>query len=602
MAGTLRIESAGDPTRPLSAAEEARVFQRLRRRILASLFRELFSSRRLWLTALVILTAVFWIGLYVLFSQAFRFLQMALPQPATLAMTVQAIYNVFFLALTVMLLVSSAIILYGALYHSEEVNFLLTSPLRAERIVLYKLQEAIFFSCWGFALLGSPMLLAYGVANHSPWYYYALLLPFMAGFALIPTSLGAIACLLVVYFLPRLRIHAIATSAVILLGVGAVVLWRTFGHVAHQAMTPEWFQDILARLRFTEQRLLPSWWLSSGLLEAAHPTANPAGFPSWLESLLFLAVISANGLMLQNAAAGAASRLFRASYSGLKGVSSGRRPRRVSWIDRTAGLIFWPLPRTMRIFIVNDLRIFRRDPLQWSQFLIFFGLLSFYFVNIRRFNYGEALAGWMTIIGFLNLGVVGLILSTYTTRFILPAVSLEGRRFWILGTLPIARDVVLWSKFWFSFIGAMAPCSALILLSDIMLQTTARTPLVAWLHQLTCVVLCAGLSALAVGVGARLPNLRESSPSKIAAGFGGTLCLVISTVFIIVTVLLTALPCYFWVEGARRASNHEGWRSWIGWGTNGSVALGAAATLLIGAAATFLPLRIGFRAFRRLEF
>jgi ABC-2 type transport system permease protein len=163
--------------------------------------------------------------------------------------------------------------------------------------------------------------------------------------------------------------------------------------------------------------------------------------------------------------------------------------------------------------------------------------------------------------------------------------------------------VVLWSKFWFSFLGTLVPCSLLILLSDIMLQATARTPVVAWLHQLTCVVLCAGLSALAVGVGARLPNLREPSPSKIAAGFGGTLCLVISTVFIVMVVLATAVPCYFWVEGASPPERSLGRLGpIIGRGTPGSVALGAVVTLLIGAATTYLPLRIGFRAFRRLEF
>jgi hypothetical protein len=31
----------------------------------------------------------------------------------------------------------------------------------------------------------------------------------------------------------------------------------------------------------------------------------------------------------------------------------------------------------------------------------------------------------------------------------------------------------------------------------------------------------------------------------IAAGFGGTLCLVLSTVFIVAVVLATAVPCYF---------------------------------------------------------
>jgi hypothetical protein len=44
------------------------------------------------------------------------------------------------------------------------------------------------------------------------------------------------------------------------------------------------------------------------------------------------------------------------------------------------------------------------------------------------------------LIGSLNLGVVGLILSTFTTRFVYPMISLEGRRFWILGLLPVHRD------------------------------------------------------------------------------------------------------------------------------------------------------------------
>jgi ABC-2 type transport system permease protein len=602
MAGALPLENDVSPTQPLSPNDEARVFRRLRLRVLATLLRELLATRRLWLTALVILTSIFWVGLFVLFFEGFLFLQSALPHPATRAMTVHAIYNVFFLALTAMLLVSSAIILYGGLYRSEEVDFLLTSPLRAERIVLYKLEEAIFFSCWGFGLLGSPLLIAYGVANQSPWYYYVLLLPFMTGFATIPTSLGAMACVAVVSFLPKLRFHALATVGAVLVCLAAFFAWRAFGQTAHYAMTPEWFQDVLSRLQFTEQRLLPSWWLSTGLLEAAHPVETGEGYLAWVESLLFLAVLVSNGMILQLAAMAVASRWFRSSYSELHGISSGQRRHGAAKVDQLLGWIFWPLPRVMRLFITNDLRLFRRDPMQWSQFLIFFGLLSFYFINMRRFNYNESLSGWMTLIGFLNVGVVGLILSTYTTRFILPAISMEGRRFWVLGTLPISRDVVLWSKFWFSLLGTLIPCSGLILLSDVMLQTPTRQPVVAWLHQMICLVLCTGLSALAVGVGARLPNLREPSPSKIAAGFGGTLCLVISSLFIVMTVLLTAVPCYFWLEGMGPDPRAGAWRAWIGWGTPGSVVLGAVATLALGAVCTLLPLTIGFRAFRRLEF
>ena len=82
------------------------------------------------------------------------------------------------------------------------------------------------------------------------------------------------------------------------------------------------------------------------------------------------------------------------------------------------------------------------------------------------------------------------------------------------------------------------PCCLLILLSDYMLRVST---LVVVIHQLTCVLLCLGLSGIAVGLGAKMPDLREESPSKIAAGFGGTLTLVISAVYIVVIVLLTAL-------------------------------------------------------------
>jgi ABC-2 type transport system permease protein len=144
----------------------------------------------------------------------------------------------------------------------------------------------------------------------------------------------------------------------------------------------------------------------------------------------------------------------------------------------------------------------------------------------------------------------------------------------------------------------------LILLSDIMLQIPQRVPVIAFLHQLTCWVLCAGLSGIAVGLGAWFPNLRETSPSKIAAGFGGTLNLVLSGAFIAVTVTATAVPCYFWLESDSLALG-SGLVSWIagalGLGTPGAVVAGVVATVVLGACATVIPLWVGIRSFRRLE-
>ena len=46
------------------------------------------------------------------------------------------------------------------------------------------------------------------------------------------------------------------------------------------------------------------------------------------------------------------------------------------------------------------------------------------------------------------------------------------------------------------------------------------------------------LNGLAVGLGVLYPNLKEANPDKIVSGFGGTLCLVLSSVYILASIAL----------------------------------------------------------------
>jgi ABC-2 type transport system permease protein len=111
-------------------------------------------------------------------------------------------------------------------------------------------------------------------------------------------------------------------------------------------------------------------------------------------------------------------------------------------------------------------------------------------------------------------------------------------------------------------------------------------------------LLCLGLASIAVGFGAMMPNFRETSPSKIAAGFGGTLNLVLSALYIMVVVVLTALPCHFYLLAGRGPWGAEFLspyylKMWL--------ILGTGAAIVVGALATVIPLRRGLRAFRQLE-
>jgi ABC-2 type transport system permease protein len=224
--------------------------------------------------------------------------------------------------------------------------------------------------------------------------------------------------------------------------------------------------------------------------------------------------------------------------------------------------------------------------------LIFVGLLMFYSVNTRRFYQRDISRVYQNGVSLLNLTATAFLMCAYTGRFVYPMLSLEGRKFWILGLLPLRRERLLWGEFAFSATGAVVIAELLVILSDLLLGMTWP---VLVLHAVTVVVLAAGLSGLSVGLGACMPNFRESDPSKIAVGFGGTLNLVAGLLFLLLVIGLMALPYHLLAATSQEfgPSVHVP----IGW-----LLLRVGAGVALGVLAVVVPLRLGIRALRRMEF
>jgi ABC-2 type transport system permease protein len=547
--------------------------------------RTLLSGSRLRLSMILFCSTVFWAGLFILFLGGFQFIGLYVDLANTL---VEYLFSMFFLSLLVMLFFSTGIIVYTTLFHSREAAFLLTTPATTDRIFAYKFAEAVGFSSWGFFLLGSPLMVAYGLTARAPAAFYVLFLAYLLSFVLVAGSLGAIAALAVANVFPRRQKAVLAASVAAVLGIALAIglrLWRTPG----DALSGDWLGSVLNRLAFCQNPLWPSRWMSAGLLAAARG--------DWSQAAYRLMVLSAHAGLGYLTAAVVARDLYRRGYSRVQGGRTSRRRRAIAIPDSFFHSLFFFLPYPIRLLILKDLRTFLRDPAQWSQFLIFFGLLAFYFVNIPRLGYGVQSPYWRNLVSFLNLSVTALILSTFTSRFIFPLLSLEGRNFWVLGLLPLRREQILWGKFAFSAGISLFATEVLVVLSDLMLR---MSPVMIALHAGMIAILCLGLSGISVGLGARLPNLRETDPSKIAAGFGGTLNLLVSLVFIFAVVTSLALPCHLYFAGREHpestafALSHSGFRFWL------TIAIGA--SLVVGFVGTVVPLRIGIRAFQKMEF
>jgi ABC-2 type transport system permease protein len=192
-------------------------------------------------------------------------------------------------------------------------------------------------------------------------------------------------------------------------------------------------------------------------------------------------------------------------------------------------------------------------------------------------------------ISLMNLCGTAILLCAGRSRFVFPLISLEGRKFWILGLTPVSRDQLLRGKFVFAATGSLIIAESLILVSDFLLGLPSE---VLVLHAVVVAILAAGLSAINVGLGAYLPTFKETDPSKIVVGFGGTVNMVVGLGFLIAVIGLMAVPFHA-AHLANRATNAP---------VNFWIFAGVPLAIALSVLAVVVPLRAGARALRKMEF
>ena len=494
------------------------------------------------------------------------------------------LFDLLFFSLGSLLVLSSGMILYGGLFSSPETNFLLTKPIKADRIFAYRFVEAIGFSSWAFVILGSPILIAFGVVADSPMLFYIYLPFFFFGYVLIPGSIGAVLCLLIAGLLPKgkklfFSILVVAFVFLVLSGMG-----RFFSSVKRDGIDREFVDATLRQFEFSRWSGLPSYWISRGLRAAGRGDVSKANFN--------LLLIWSNGMMLYLGGALLSKVLYRRAFDRMIAFgSSSKKSSRAFFLDRLFEKSLGFLGSARRALILKDFRAFRREPRQWVQVLVFGFLLFLYFGSVRRSFRGEVTWPYQNGVSMLNLFAVSLLQCTYVGRFVFPMISLEGKNFWILGLVPMPRESILWAKFHFAFWSTTPIAILLVIFSDFMLKMPFDYHLV---HIWTTLVASLGICALGVGLGACLPNFKETDPSKIAAGFGGTLNLVIS---LFLLILLMGLLSGIW------HLNHTG-ENYVNPSFTGILFIiaGVASGSLIGLMAALIPMALGSQNLRSKEF
>ena len=580
-----------------AAPDQAAVFRRLRARLVRNSLGVMLKTGKVRLFTILLSSAL--VAAFVFAVGWFGFSELFGYNVPAKGIIVGSLFDLMFFTLGAMLLLSTGVILYASLFTSPEAKYLLATPALADRIFAAKFLTAVGFSSWAFLVLGMPILVSYGMVAGVPWYYYPLLPVGLFGFVLLPGSVSALACLLLVRYLPKNRKQALLLIGLVVVAVAGFWLAR-IGLAAKRSLASGRTNDVeglFDQFALTRHPLTPSHWMTESVMAAARPIPDdPDGRPAAVREkasdvLTPLALLWSNGLLAYLAAAFAARRLYRTGFDRIAGGGRGRKVYGSHPLDRLMEALVFYLSKPTRVLIVKDFRTFRRDPMQWVTLFIFAGLLLLGASNFRQY-YGSDL-GLLDkyVLSLVNLVGLAILLCAGLSRFIFPLVSLEGRKFWILGLTPVTREQILFGKFAFSATGSAVVALALTFVADVLM---GLPPLALGIHLLTALAVAIGLSGLNVGLGAYLPNFRETDPSKIVAGFGGTVNMVAGLLFLLVAIATMTVP----IHSAVLANKFQGGPADLPAWAFAGIPVGLALTVL----GVWLPLRAGARALRRTEF
>jgi ABC-2 type transport system permease protein len=483
------------------------------------------------------------------------------------------------LSFSAILLLSNIIAALSSFFLARDLDLLVASPIDWLSLYGSRLFETALHSSWMVVLLALPMLTAYGLAFDGSLTYVATALVGFIPFLIIPAALGSAVTLVLVNVFPARRTRDILSVIGVLAAAGLVVLFRLIR--PEQLARPEGFRSLvefISVLRGSSSPFLPSDWLQRVLMGSLTGNIDPLPF--------YLLWSTAAGFVVLGALLH--WRLYGIGFT--RAQEGAQRFARDGAGTRVLRRILEPLGTLRRELVLKELRVFFRDSTQWSQLILLAVLVIVYVVNIRYLPLkGDGMTFFIVnVIPFMNLALSGFVLASIAARFLFPAVSLEGRTWWLLRSSAMSMKDLLWAKFWTGTLPLLVLAVGIIAVTDILLQVS---PFMFAVSLGTITLMTFAIAGLAIGFGTLYPRFESENAAQIPTSFGGLLFMMTAIGLIGAVLVLEARPIYAWL-GAKSAGEAAAPAELV-------TGLAAAAGLCL--VATFIPLRIAQRRLDSIE-
>lgn len=464
---------------------------------------------------------------------------------------------------------SGLITSFSTIFSSKDLPWLLSTPLRVRSIFAFKALATVFYASWMVLVALFPFLLALGVVKHAPLLFYVKITFLLVPFVSIAAFVGVLICLALMRFFPAHRTRDILLLLGVMFMTGLYVLFRFMQ--PERLVRPDGMQVVsqyLDYLNAPTAAYLPSWWVTAGVFGAV--SGNAVAF--WFNGFL-LAGAAVLVFLFINAVA---SRFF------FIGWAEGQ----VYHMRKKAAPHTYHHGSPIRALFRKDVLTFFRDTNEWSQLLILSSIVIVYLFSIYKLPLDSMYL--QNFVSYVNVGLIGFILSAVGLRLVFPLVSLEGINLWLIRVSPLGMRRFLTEKLFFGAIPMVVAGLLLVTTSNLILKTDT---VIFCAMLMTILLMSLGLSGMAMGFGALFPRFNMANVAQIESSAGGLFYILAALFYIGLNMSLLAMPMqnfYHMKFGGEGLAWHHFW--WVG-----------AGLLLVNGTAFLLPPLLGWNSLSKRE-
>lgn len=525
----------------------------------------------------------FWSLMFVLSSRVLKYFKSTEIIGDLLA---HHLLSMVFLTFFSLLIFSNIITALSNLYLSEDLELCHSSPSRLEELFLSRAVYTLLDSSWMVIIFGLPIMMAYSYVYRPGWLFYIDLVHMGLGLSIIAASIGIIFTMVMVSIFPAQKTRDIIMLLMIFIIIALYLLFRFMR--PERLVDPDAFFSIMqyaSALKAPDHPFLPTHWVTEVLWTHLKESHDRSYF-----FRILLIWSSAGALIVINI--WLAESIYFTGFS--KSQEAKRRRAGRGILDLLINFLKRPLGNDMAAILEKDIRNFFRDNTQWSQLLLLSALVVVYLYNFSVLPLERSairLDFLQNTIAFLNLGLAGFVLSAVSVRFIFPAISSEGKSFWIVRSSPLSVKRFIMVKFIIYVLPMLILGEILIIVTNHLLQVTSFMMI---LSSITMFFMVFGLISLGIGLGAIYPKFQYENIAQVATGFGGLMYMIFSALFMAVIIVLESGPVYI-VFMADLRNLEISFTQWL------LITGSFLSVILIIIFTIYKPIRMGIKALERYE-